>query len=352
MSTNKFEIQINNALSPAANGSASTFFQPRALALPSNIPGAPATLQDLINLVGPNNISINYYASADGNVSQHDCEAQYTLNAYGRLADGTTTGYTALYTTGADAGSGGPVSTGWIPLITNTTSAITTFSTVETCVDNTSGIGCSCRFESFGGWSRVGVSLLIQATVDLVAYCTASGTQNINSDLCYNYMSDYITANGATQEITDYMKAYCAAKYPTQGLSILNQPIQIDPKDYNICACNMNDEYYQTFEQSIKSQFPNLDLGSIRPNCLIPACVTSTFKNNELDNCPIPQCLQIVNINDSNIAGQTTVNQSQNCTQYGITPSSPPGPPSPPSRLVLPVQLHLYLHFGKSINGT
>lgn len=126
------------------------------------------------------------------------------------------------------------------------------------------------------------------------------------------FVSDYITKNGANQETTTYMQQYCTQKYPTGGLSIFGELINTDPKDY------------QQFELTFKNQFPSLNLGSIRPNCLLPACINSPFKNNELDNCPIPQRLEIVNIDNSDITGKVIINQNVNCSKYGIVPNRVP----------------------------
>jgi hypothetical protein len=133
-----------------------------------------------------------------------------------------------------------------------------------------------------------------------------------------------------SQQLSDALATYCQQKYPGKTLSIFNDPSSMDPKDYNLCACNMNDVYYTSFLESLDRMFPGLkaSLGSIRAQCLLPACSISSFKKTGLDNCPVPQCLEIANIDDSNIAGNVTVNQNANCKQYGITPQ-PPSPPGP-----------------------
>jgi hypothetical protein len=124
------------------------------------------------------------------------------------------------------------------------------------------------------------------------------------------------------------MRDYCNRKYPNKGLSIFNQPVQIDKKDYEICACNMPEQDYDQFLTSLKKQFPKLDFGNIKPNCLLPACNISSFKPSNLDNCPVPQCLSIINVTDNNIAGPAVINSSVNCSKYGITGSGPV-PPTP-----------------------
>lgn len=339
--TNTFSIYKNYIFTCNSHGVGSYTFNSQDLPIPAGtITGSPATLQDLYQMVGPNNISIDYYVSALGSVSSHECWAVYTLYATAVISDPSCTSYTnkvSLASTSDDPSSGAPVNSGWIPLIKNTVALIVSLQTHEESV----GSGTGCKFESEGGWKTVSISLKIDVAVNLYNYCTLNGTKNIHTDMCYNYISDYIGIKGlgADQHITDYMKSYCITAYPKGGLSIFNEPLTIDQRDYNICGCNMPDQYYQQFEQSIKSQYPNLDLGSIRPNCLLPACVTSTFKNNELSGCPVPQCLDIVNINNSNIADNVNVSQKQKCNQIfnggtptpGPSPSPSPGPTPSPS---------------------
>lgn len=334
MASSSFSIYSNNVLTCDSHGNGSVNFSANDFQIPNGIlPGSPATLQDLFLLIGAGNILINYYIQATGSVSSHDCWSTYTLYVQGTLGDGSFTNEIGVWATSNNPDSGSSVNSGWEILLTGADSIISSLSTHENC----NGSGCGCAFESKGGWSNVSISLRTDVTVNLLDFCIGTGPNFVynQNDLCYNYISDYITNTslGPTQPITSAMQNYCTQKFPNSGLDIFNLPATIDSRDYKLCACNMPDQLYQQFEQSIKGQFPNLNLGSIRPNCLLPACINSPFKNNELDNCPIPQCLEIVNINGSTISGPTTINQNQNCSKYGImggtTPPSPPPSPTP-----------------------
>lgn len=334
MPSNSFSIYKNNIYKCDSSGNGSYDISTVDLVIPAGaIPGAPATLRDLAIKVGAANLSITYYAMATGSVSSHGCWCTYSLYVQGNLSDGSKTNYTNVWSTSGSPDQGGGVNSGWIVLLTNANSVINKIWSQE----GSSGSGCGCAFESLGGWSDVSISLRIDVIVNLLDFCLGPGPNYMYkfNDMCYYYISDYITDKklGPSQAITTALQNYCSQKYPNKGLSIFNLPATINKQDYQVCACNMPDIYYQEFEQSIKSQFPNLDLGSIRPNCLLPACINSPFKNNELDGCPIPQCLEIVNINDSNIVGPTTINQDQNCNKYGIphAPGVPPSPVIPPS---------------------
>ncbi|QGR54209.1 hypothetical protein [Moumouvirus maliensis] len=332
MSSYTFQIYLNDVVGVSSHGKSNYVINQDNVLIPSPPPGIPKKLQDLVNAIGSDAISFTYYVLATGSVSSHDCFCTYTLMVNISMQDPQNPGRNiksssiGIWSTSHDPDNGGSVNSGWQPVISGVPNLITGIDSHE----KSSGSGCWCAFERYGGWNNVKLSIRIDATINLINYCTKMGENNIHSDMCYNYISDYITKNGADQQITTYMQDYCSRKFPTGGLSNFNLPLTIDQKDYNICACNMPDQYYQQFEQSIKGQFPDLNLGSIRPNCLLPACINSAFKNNELDNCPIPQCLSVVDINNSNIVGPTTINQSQDCSQYGITTNNIPQPnPSP-----------------------
>jgi hypothetical protein len=79
----------------------------------------------------------------------------------------------------------------------------------------------------------------------------------------YHYIRNYLkNPFGPTHEIVEYIKQYCAQKYPYDSLSIFNNPINMDSKDYQICACHMSDINYEQFARSLKEKYPSLDLGS------------------------------------------------------------------------------------------
>ena len=323
MSTLSFSITKNNFFNVATNGSGDYKFTGADFPLPNNI-GTTGTLADLINMVG-NNITVSYDVHAVGNVSGHLCRCTYTLSVNASMYDGTRVQNIELANTPHESNDGRHIDTGWIGLGYSGPSLIYELASSQ----SKSGDGCGCAFESYGGWKDIIISIRANVIVYAVQYCTASGQQNIHNDFCYHFMSDYITKNGSTQEIDTYMKNYCSTKYPTQGLDIFNDPNNFDAKDYNICACNMNQSYYNTFLQSVESRFQNLDIGNLRANCLLPACVLSNFKSSNLDKClAVPPCLEIVEINNSSIVGPVTVNQNAQCQQMFI-PGSKPGPPGP-----------------------
>jgi len=332
MTTYSFTINKNNVLVPDAYGNGSVVFTVDQLPIPiTDLAGLPQNLFGLINLVGPTNIKMAYYARAYGTVSSHACFATHTLYGFAGLSDtqgkiSTQTPNTGLASTSNNFDAGGYVDSGWQSLQYNGPLMISSFTSSDGCVGSCDPV--FCQFATLGGWKQMQISLRIDVTVTLLNYCLTPNQYNINSDLCYNYMSDYLNSgkNPPTQEITDYLKNYCATKFPNKGLEIFNDESIIGVKDYNICACNMDDKYYNQFIQSLKGQFPAMNLGSIRPACLLPECVNSKFKNNQLDGCPIPQCFEVVNISNSGISGNVNINQNSNCATYGIPAGTNPTP--------------------------
>jgi hypothetical protein len=325
--TIQFTLTLPNVIHCDKYGNGSKTFTEEDLAIPSGtIQGNPSNLFQLSSMIGSEHLSINYYAKPSGSVSYHDCGANYVLYAQGELTQGQLTSMVELFSTDRQP-YGGSISMEKIPLATDSKNIITSLKSFEKCYCGFF-CGCGCRFESFGGWSSASIDLIIEVSADLFAYCTTG--DNIHNDMCFSYISDYIKSNPFKQKEVDiYMSDYCKRKFPNQGLSIFNQPIKIDKRDYEICACNMPEEDYRQFETSLKKQFPELNLGIIKPNCLLPACNLSSFKPSNLDNCPVPQCLSIINVTDNNIAGPAVINSSINCSQYGITGGSGPVTPSP-----------------------
>jgi len=193
------------------------------------------------------------------------------------------------------------------------------------------------------------ISLRINYTIDFIGsgenassgYCTQPGKNLIHDTLCYDFLSHYISGVGSTVSLDTYLKSYCSNKFPGEGLGLFNSANKgtiIDDKDYNICACNMPESEYEIFLTSLTKAFPTVtkaSLGSIRPNCILPACVLSNFKNSSLgtppDACPVPQCLSIVNLKDSKIEGDVEINQSADCEKIGFSkkPDTPGNPDTP-----------------------
>lgn len=307
------------------------------ISIPTNtINGIPNTLNELITTVGPDNIKISYYVLASGSVPDHECWGTYTLYIQGKLSDGTNTPQIAIANTNNDPKQGGNIYSGWQALAMNVSSLLLSLSSNEKCIGN----GCGCPFDQKGGWSNVSVSLRIDVDVNLLNYCTISGTHNIYHNMCYNYLGNYLSNNDQTQtnqnqtqtteksnqQISSYLKEYCAQKYPNHNLSLFNDPQKMDPKDYQICACHMPDNNYVQFHESMIKHFPDLNLGTNSPNCLHPACYYSPFKTDE--KCAIPSCMNNINVDNNNQVTYAQPNRDADCGSIGIPkPTQQPKPP-------------------------
>lgn len=328
MTTKMFPTYINNALRVNADGSGQVNFVASSFPIvPGSLYGAPSNLQELITLVGPLNILINYYILAQGTVSKHDCWIVQQLNATGKLTDGTESSNIPLAKTSEDPSGETYIGTGWIPFMINATTMLSQITTNNECFGNQAGCGI-CAFEYYGGWNNIYISVRADVFVNMYNYCTTGPSQNISQDMCYKYLGDFIGKNGTTPQITAISNNYCINKFPGGNLSVFNDPNNIDPRDYNICACNFPDQYYKQLEQSLATKFPNLTLGPLQPNCLLPSCMKSNFKAES--SCQVPQCFTNLTINDDNTVKSYELDESVDCSGYGITTKSPVIPiPSP-----------------------
>ena len=335
--TVKFSIYLNDLFRPSAEGPGSAVISPSMLKIPADVLyGAPATLEELINMVGPLAVKMNWYAKASGSVSEHACFATYSLHVWGDayVPPATTGGQSipsvVVWETEHMPSQGTQITGDWVKMTGPTDKVLRQVYTDDEC-DDTS-LGCGCFFPTLGGWKDAMISIRVDVEVAMVTYCT-TGT-HIHDDMCYNFIANYIDDFGVTQQISTYMGEYCKAQYPDGDLSMFNSIEAIgDEKDYHICACNMPLEYYDEFYRSAQGEIEGLNIGSIKPACLFPPCVTSSFMPLYLEKCPVPQCLNVVVLDGNDIQGDVDVNQEANCEMYGITEesASSSGTPSTPT---------------------
>lgn len=328
---NSFTIELNDLFGMDSAGNGSFTFKPDTLLIPtdtlSTIKFAPRTLRELVDMVGKNNITIQYFVRASGYVSGHDCSATYTIYTYGDFG-GKIAGPKPMWSAGKP-----PVNSGWLPFVT-TSEPLNRLYTNQDC----KGSGCKCFFKIKGGWRNTKISLRVVVTVDLINYCTLPGTNNIQGDMCYEYMSNYLSTNQPSQSISDYLQNFCLRTFPEGGLENLLR-LPENNKLGNICGCNMPGRFYDELVESINGANPNINLTQVAPACVFPRCVKATFKNNQLRNCPPVRCLNIVNLNGNKIIGNVIVEQSNECSDISVdnTPpatnppgSTPPGSKPPP----------------------
>ena len=167
MSTYQFTIFGNKPLQCNSDGSGSITYGPSDYIIPSGkLPsGLPSNLSNLIQQVGANNVTIDYYVAASGLVSGYDCIQNINLYATGSLSDNVTSN--AVNVAQSQGSDGGPIQQTFYPLFNNTNKLLTQLSTNSIA----SGSGSGCRFEYYGGWSKTQVLVNTVVYVDLTQYC-------------------------------------------------------------------------------------------------------------------------------------------------------------------------------------
>ncbi len=314
-------------------------FNPQNYTLTDVNSGTSLTLTDAYNRIGSKYITIGYSCSLNGQVNTTLCPCTTTLTAQAiqpyspNNFAGTSEKMTSIVsvpTSGNDTYNGDK----WIPLYTNVNWLMQSLNVGTTYSDN----NCGCAFDN--PYFNLYLNLKVDVFINLRNFCTISGRTNINYPICYNYISNLCTSgNGCDSQISAYLASYCNSKYPPpeNGLNIFNRPLDITDQDYNLCGCNMPQTDYDVFEQSLVGQdVPAAYLGSVDPHCLVPACYQSPFQPATLDNCPVPQCLNVTSINNSNISGNVHIDQSQECQEIYAGPAAP-GSPSLPSPSPTPI---------------
>lgn len=320
--TYQFEVvkNISNAINN--QGQMSYTFTNADFPMPRDLPGVPATVSEFLALLDPQYYTMTWSVSPTGTVSSHDCYVTQQLFARSADRSGVSSPTTLIAQTSNSPDSGGAVNpTGnWVNM--NYTGKGMPAGIEIT--RGASGSGSGCRFLANGGWENTRIRFKVTVNVSMLNYCTSTGSENINQEFCYNFVANQISQNGITQATSDYLKSYCSTKFGGRGLDIFTDPSVIGARDFNICACNMPDSDYNTYVQSIQTAYPELNLSLFTPQCLLPACKTSSFQNITLNNCPGPQCINIAGISGSSITGAVTINQTvDGCQNIGSVNGAP-----------------------------
>lgn len=379
--TYKFSLTLNDIMRITdISGLANATFDENNLIISKDnlLTGMPSSLPLLAASIPADYLSFRYSIKPIGVIFGHDCNQTNVLYIYGFVRNITTGNLSRIASTGpnndmvlyrpdsclADVPGSRVVRTFVsieppIFLGYDGPDLISSLHTYRRCEGDSLGCGSGCPGCTFYGFD-LKISLIIDVTINIIDYCI-KGT-NIHNDLCYNYMGDYINKYGSNSTIDSYLSSYCASKYPNKNLSIFNDPNDtgvIDTRDYDICACNMDQKYYDIFLNYLNEKLhTTISLGSIKPNCLFPACLLSRFKNSRLGiprvgagPCPVPQCLNIVDIHGNDIIGDVVVNQHADCKSYGIyTPpsdnTSPTGPSISPKAITYNKYTYVYIIVG------
>ena len=171
--------------------------------------------------------------------------------------------------------------------------------------------GTEGYFFSTGGWSNINVSMLMFVTVNIVNYCTEPNSDNISNNFCYPLMANYFTnvSSGLDINTEEYINKYCSNKF-SDDLLKLKKDGKINDRDLNICACNMPEESYYSYDELID---PTNKIPTRQSKCFIGSCLNSNFKPMELRQCPPASCINIASLGSTNVTGNLTVEQQSNC---------------------------------------
>ena len=306
-------IQLSNVLKCDFSGNGSANIDFYSLSLPKlNIKNFPSTIADLVNLVGSGNITYSYYVQANGRISHSTCANPILLMGQLIFSDSTNVVQNISSTTNSFQ-----LLKQWYLMTNNSPNTISGIKTYQKC-DNPPD--CSC---DFNGWGDVSLTLKIIINVNWIQYCLLD--YNAGNYVCFSYLLDYVKKNEMAPEIKNKLEQYCKSKFSTQTLDMWNDPLNMDPTDYLLCACYMGNDEYQKFADSLKIKYPNMNLQGISPKCLFPACSVSPFKPTDPEQCQnLPSCLD--NVKTSNgLVTDAVLNPSVNCDKFGLQPTSHTG---------------------------
>jgi hypothetical protein len=284
--------------------------------------GLPNNLKDLIELVGQNNININYSIAGTGTVPGHSCNC--THYQYATLYVGTG-GQPTRVTLWNDIGKGGRSWTidpnAWISVSSNAQSAPWK---IVTQADRSGQCGTAfCPGnDNSEVWGGISLSLKTDVTINTLGFCLAPGTNNIRQPFCMNRIGDILSRNeaGAQVATTFLQQDYCKRRFPDGLLQNITNPPPgtVDDIDTKLCACNMPNDSYNALAASISTN-ANISIGSVRPQCLLSQCLASSFKGNNIDRCPGAQCVNVTSLNGNSITGSVTVTQNSECASAQVT---------------------------------
>lgn len=264
----------------------------------------PRNMAELLKAVPLSYITFAVYGNAKGSVSKHDCW-QHNFLMMENYSDEKVDGIAAVARTDWEPDSGGPVKPfggttynfdgeAWYKMY-----AGPKLLTKLTSGNRAQGAGSGCAFYTYGGWSEVKLSMLVLATVKVRSYCTTSN--NISNSFCFTMMDDYFARKPGTVETstTEYIRQYCARNIPGGDLSTASRTNQ------QLCACNMADYSKYNLGNNV---------AGVRTECFLDDCLRSNFKPGILNNCPAPECLNLVSIDRSPVTGgNLTIDQRNQC---------------------------------------
>jgi len=158
-------------------------------------------------------------------------------------------------------------------------------------------------------------------------YCLTPTSNGVYSTIrigsntsCQDYFKQYVKNISPDPDLDRALNAYCISKkYDLGSLNALGKlnengdAISLNP-DYYLCGCHMPQQQYNKYAESLQEAFPNVNLGSIKPQCFYTPCVVGIGSTQTGKVCPVPQCLNIVGITNNGTFDRSTINVSDKST--------------------------------------
>ena len=185
---NTFTINIDSVLRPNSDGSAQADIP--HVQIPSGImEGVPKLLAELIDMVGKDNINLEYYLKPRGVATGHSCWGKRYLNVIPTYDhDHEMPVVTIAETTNIPDTPTDFDSYDWI-LLSKTNLLMTKI----TSGGSDDGSGNYCSFASRGGWKSVTIDMQIKVVINLSDFC--KGCEGSHKDICTKNIDKAIIIN-------------------------------------------------------------------------------------------------------------------------------------------------------------
>ena len=197
IATDNFEYIQYNVFGLPTNGDGHKQVDRSFYKLPDNLVkmGYPQDIVQLRTILGPENVQLKISASLQGKAGAHACWQYRTITMKGEYPNGDETNRVTIATSPYDPGQELVLDGNDFTVLVNNARDIITYYSTEGGADG-SGSGCGATFNRNDGWTNMVVNIKIECKFNLYQYCTLPNSDNLGTDMCYNFMSDYLSLNG------------------------------------------------------------------------------------------------------------------------------------------------------------
>lgn len=148
--------------------------------------------------------------------------------------------------------------------------------------------------------------------------------------LCAEFIGEYIQKIGPTAELDEDLNRFCSSRFEGfHDLFDVNDQFRF----YDLCACQMNPEQYETFRGQLAELFPAFANLPYNSRCMVPRCASSPIKNISTGKvCPVPNCVNYAQFTNTGTFNESTITVNQRVSGCGSLIPPPPPPPSPETK--------------------